>query len=229
MTFLITLCLYFSGILNNIPNLKILTLTEKISWGDILIGKALLSFYILLPCTYLCLLMASGDLAKYKRCFFAFKNKEWKRVLENTPGWIGCLFLLLPVYICANALVINRILDQGTPFLFLYLTTAYLLFMARDGLICHSIFSGKIKRHKSYMAMLYYILAYVLLPLTAFSFLKEGSDVYNQSMSVFYPMGRPSFYEACLPVILQVIVASVVFYLSLKPEKADSLTPSEEH
>lgn len=213
LVFLITLCAYFSGLLDNIPN-------NTVEYeSKIITAKLMVCFAILMPCLYLTLFMEANNYPKYTRWIYSLKGKEWKRVFEQTPAWLGVFILLIPTYIGVNIGILNLPDLEQSPFgnqLSIFsLTTALLLFTARDGLIFHSILCGRIENHKSYVLILFYLLAYGLIPFTVFSAI-DDKETYEQAILYFYPLGGASFHEGCLPVLVQVVLAYLIFRKSIQ-------------
>ena len=212
MIFLVMMSLYSSGLLENIP--------EGGEWRDqkVLMMKLFVSFTIIMPCIYVMLLMEASDPVKYKRWFYALKGGEWKRVFENTPGWGGCLLLLLPVYGLLGVMIGDlpvserAFLEDDYPVFILM--TSFMLFAMRDGFMFHAILGGRIEKHKSFILMLYFFGAYYLLPFTL-------SSVFGPS--VFYPWGKGGFSETCLPVLVQCGIAFAIMIYFLRRKSQDDV------
>lgn len=228
MLFVITISLYATGHLNSNIHYNEISLWQEIT------SKSLIAFFIIVFFTYFTMLMDAASLAKYKRWAYAMKAKEWKRAFENTPAWVGCAVLLIPVYIFANLGVSEGMEKLGNPlngkFSILALTTAIILFTLRDGLVYHSIFLGKIERHKGFMLGIYLLTMYGLLPFFVTTIIKGmvGAGLIGHSnikqvafdVSVaFYPLGGSSIVIGCVPILIQCILAFTVFRYVFKSLK----------
>ncbi|MCB1563486.1 MAG: hypothetical protein KDJ75_07925 [Alphaproteobacteria bacterium] len=200
--FLATFSFYISGYLDN--NRYYATLDAELK----LVSKIYLSFLIILFFTYLATFKDATDLARYKRWIYAWKAREWRHFFENTPGWAGCVLLLVPAYIflILHAGVVDvpaRIWQPIFSFSNLAFISALSLFVLRDGLVYHAVLLGKIERHKMFWIFLYLFSAYILLPFLA----SLGGEAHIAAF--FYPIGDMSFVSACLPVFMQCFLAAI--------------------
>lgn len=223
--FLASLCIYSAGIFDTIPHANPTTLYQPT-----IAMRLALCFFIILPCTYLMVLAEAKKIHKYARWWYAFQNKEWKRVWLNTPGWVGCLALLLPIYAVLNILAANAAssIDENFKITTITLTTACILFMVRDGLIVHTIAISQIDRHKSFVIALYYALIYGLLPLTILLLIApEDIDSRQQAMMFFLPLGMKSLIASCLPIALQCAGAITLLLLTLKGNSKSQKKPTK--
>ncbi len=225
IAFLVTFSLYVTGFLDNF------NIQNRVEFDEMITIKCIFAFFIISFGTYFTVFMEAASLAKYRRWIYALKEKEWKRVFENTPGWAGALLVLTPLYLVANVGT-EFYFDEGFPgeaadLSIFALTTAILLFTARDGLMFHSILLGRVEKHKGFLLILYFVMAYGLLPFFVASTIDNmdiSGTVYDDTMFnallYFYPLGGDSFITGCLPVLGQVIIAFVVFRVAMSGLKA---------
>jgi hypothetical protein len=102
---------------------------------------------------------------------------------------------------------------------FVFVLTLW-LFMARDALAAHYFLLGERFKHGTFMLVVYYILAYGLLPL-----LFVGPEVRNlfqqfdvdrlggpHSWYFFYPSYTLEYGAAILPIALQVVLLAVLLW-----------------
>lgn len=216
MIFLVTVCIYFSGFVDNTARD-----VHQPNTTNILIVKMWICFLILMACTYSTMFMEANNPAKYTRWFYAIKHGEWKRIAENMPAWLGVCVLLIPVYLAVITIRPEKAADLVAPVPFrhltpFYLTTVLMLFTVRDGLILHSILGGKIEKHKSFVIALYYLLIYGLIPFIMTSFFAKDEETIRRILQTFYPIGGNNLLHALAPVLIQVLLACLVLRFSLK-------------
>jgi len=230
LMFIIGICLYITGyadlIMQQSKNMKIAIYSNNSAPynEDMFIVKLTISFLILAFSTYILAFKDANNLSKYKRWIYAFKYKEWKRFLKNTPAWVGCAALLLLVYftLMSKLSLTEKEIIQNFAF-----TTAILLFIARDGLIYHSILIGKIERHKAFTVGLYILMIYTLIPLTLLALAKTFEADWTVARiiaSSFYPIPTDSLLLTITPIIYQTIIAIAILYFVVKSLK-DKKTP----
>jgi hypothetical protein len=220
LVFLISFCLYITGCFSS----KIMgsnisaNLTAMDLKNHIVTFKLFGSYMIFAFSTYALVFGAAYNLSKYKRCIYAFKGKEWKRFFQNVPTWVGCAVLLLFLYfamIIQTNIAFPQQEQSKTIFAFI---TAILFFIARDGLIYHSLLIGKIERHKFFLIFMYIIMMYLILPssLSALAYSFAGNDARPVVASFFYPMISDNVLMTIMPVIYQTIMALTILYFVVK-------------
>lgn len=141
------------------------------------------------------------------------------------PGWLASAVLIAPVFILTN-LYASSAMNDTDPLRFQILpfTVSAILFVARDGMIVHAIMLGDRLRHSRFVLIFYYLMMYALLPFLSvaiFDNLDAGAlpdkILANQIILIFFPVGTGSFFTACGPVFIQVIISGLLLYRAVRP------------
>ena len=184
--------------------------------------------------TYAAMLSEAADLRKYARLAFFAKAGDLRRALENTPKWCATL----PVAVVLYAWLLGASPDGGDAQEILRLTTilsALSLFMLRDGIVIHGVHNLNKGRGGRFTILLYFVMAYVLLPLVVLTaggpsgigpsldqvFGDSGGlGGLRQAVAFFYPLvlAKPAF--SILPPFAEALVAAVGLHFILQRRAA---------
>ncbi|TVQ82631.1 MAG: hypothetical protein EA357_09315 [Micavibrio sp.] len=198
------------------------------------------AFYIsMLFCVYLAFFLEAGNLSGYKRFYYAGKEGQIWRSLENMPRWVLPLFfavIVLLLFSQSYALHPTAALlsHQGSLTVFL---VAALFFVLRDGLFLHWLFLGEGgRKYTGFKLFAYYFFLYFLFPAivmqivpasvagdmwTRFihSVLTEDMTVPMQpwsALTLFYPSWHPKLVYAVLPVFVQCLALGGLLFLKIR-------------
>lgn len=231
LIFFISLCIYATGYIGStILDKAVTEYFTAMELENYLISYMLfVSFIVFVLSTYILVFSDAHNLSKYKRCLYAFKNKEWKRFFQDIPAWVSCAAILLLLYftmiIQAN-MAYTQETSSKTIFAF---ATALLFFIARDGLIYHSIRIGKIERHKAFLIIIYLLMIYLIIPTSLAVlgriFMGHGGAL-PMVASFFYPMVTDNILMTVMPIIYQTVIACAVLYFVLKNLKEEQTSPA---
>ena len=224
LIFLISLCIYVTGYFSSkvIGSNFTANLTAMDLKNHMISFKLFGSFMIFALSTYAFVFADARNLSKYRRCIYAFKNREWKRFFENIPAWVGCAAILLLLYFATIIQVNMTYVQQEASRLTFAFTTSILFFIARDGLIYHSLLIGKIERHKAFLVSMYILMIYVLIPAMFFALAKSfGWDAANIISASFYPTITDNILMAVMPIIYQTVMALTILYFVIKSLKVE--------
>lgn len=194
--FLVSLMLYFSGIISNINALNL----SEIALVDlyISIGIAVLFCYFMM-------FSEPRSIANYRLFLSEFKKRNWHEIKLLLPLWsINLMFILL---ICIGMIVfalVSEKLSFINSFVHYLLPVNILLFVLRDICILLYISMSEKSRRSNLTAAVCLLILYLLLP-TLFSLM--GLSKFS---TIFLPARMSKFWLGTLPVLLQF---SVIFFL----------------
>ena len=180
---------------------------------------------------YFCMVTEAADSRRYARLAFHLKEGDFLRALENTPKWLATvpimIFLFFGAMSSATGAEKGLDLQHALPFM-----ASLMLFMARDGFAVHAIHLTFRNRGTGFALMFYYLVAYLLLPMAAFTSIQlNPTDIFTSVVSfnvphnvgkvtgTFYPTGMTDSSTSLLPVFLETFLTAGWLYWCLNRGK----------
>lgn len=229
--FLISVSFYLIGVSDTIKYSGDLDFT--IDWSKP--GITSIPFAVFFTATFMNIWNNAANLSGYQRFFNAIKRKNPKKILETVPEWmVTSIFMVASLIIGIMFFEWSNQADTRTDqHSILILIIALTLFFIRDAIILHIFTLGnRLKRGAMYMA-LFYLFAYVLIPVLIFYGVQiwNGSQIqanelfskefaYRYIFAVFYPSiqeGYNSYALGFTPPVIQIMIASLILWRTTKP------------
>jgi hypothetical protein len=169
---------------------------------------------------YFALLTEASDSRRYVRFFYYVKEGNFLRAFENTPKWVATLpivaFLFVAALSAASGVERSSDLRHSIPFML-----SLMLFMARDGCAIHAIHLTFRGRGTGFALLFYYLVAYILLPMVAFTSIEINPGALFTSIlsfkvpqnvgrvtGTFYPTGMTDASLSLVPVFVEAFVTA---------------------
>lgn len=177
---------------------------------------------------YFCMVTEAGDSRRYARLAFYLKDGNLLRALENTPKWLATLpiMMFLSCAALSSATGMEKGIDLPHASAFML---SLVLFMARDGFAVHAIHLTFRGRGTGFALMFYYLIAYLLLPMVAFTSIDINfGDVLKSVVrfdvprnvgtvtGTFYPTGMTDSSQSLIPVFFETVATAGWLYWCLR-------------
>ena len=213
LLFLLTTGAYFAG----------LGAEDRAMWSySLIFGLSMLGY------TYFAFLFEARNLTRYKRFFRGYQQSNNQVMLENLPRWAVSLALAVTALIVFQFVLPDKAADKALPHIFPFFLT-FVLFVCRDGLVFHIILIGRSAKHSGFALIVFYLLAYVMLPALVGVewvpdveniFRKGGTDNFSLALGFFYPSPHKNLVIAVLPVLFECTVC--LYLLKSRLQKLSS-------
>jgi hypothetical protein len=176
---------------------------------------ALLVFVIL---AYLALFSDHIELLRFRAIWHGWENRDWDKVLTRLPLWVPVTALAILAALVCDLSMIKSVTVYATdvPKKYNFIPTqnairdasqwATIIFLIRDILIVHLLFFNKSIKHPRQIAVIFLILAHVLIPQILIA-AKSPSILY----SFIWPVGPWSTAFALGEVLFVVYLLSRLF------------------